>query len=162
MHRDGFGDDHLGEHPWPRTVARRGRAAAAPPRKQRMGRNVHIAFRHDARGGHGGIGGQKIHPGHRLLAVEHLHAGQPHRLPAVLFGHQIVHRIGPHRGIVLLQAVGTIRRRQVILHGGAVFPGFQAGNGHARLVQHGHPHSRQRRGLFGQGRRNPYTASRHR
>ncbi len=164
MHRDGLGDDHLFQHTALQSgaVARRGRAAAAPAGKQRMGRNPHIAFLGDAAGGHCTVGGQKRQPGHRLLAVKHLHAFHPHRLPSVLFGHQVIHGIGPHRGVGLVQAVRTVGRGQARLQGNAVFVGFQAVDGHTALIQNGHPHPRQRRGLFGQGRRDPYTASRHR
>lgn len=162
VHRDGLGHHHLGEHPPPGAVSCRGGPAAAPPGKQRVGRDGHIVFRRDPGGSHGGVGGQKRKPGHGFLPVKHLHPADPHRLPAFFFGHQIIHGVRPHHRIVLLQAVRAVGCSQPRLYGGAVLIGFQAGDGHPGLVQHGHPHPRQRRGLFGQGRRDPNTASRHR
>lgn len=164
MHRDGLGDDYIAQYPALQsgTVARRGGSAAAPPGKQRVRRDTHIAFLGDAGALHSAVGGQKGQPGHRLLAVEHLHPFHPHGLPAVLFGYQVVHGVRPHRGIFFIQAVRTVRRSQTFLQGNTVFVGFQAGGGHPGLIQNGHPHPRQRRGLFGQGRRDPYTASGHR
>lgn len=164
MHRDSLGDDHLLQYPalQPGTVARRGRAAAAPAGEQRVGRNTHIAFLGDAGGFHRAVGGQKSQSGHRLLSVKDLHPLHPYRLPAVFFGHQIIYGVRPHGGIAFIQAVRTVGRGQVFLQCNAVFVGFQAGGRHTGLIQNGHPHPRQRRGLLGQSRRDPYTASGHR
>ena len=148
MHRDAPGDDHLGQHAGVGLLVGGRAAAAAAPGKQHMLRNDHRPL---PRGSQRGVGRQKIQPGHRLLAVKHLHACKALLLPAGQRGGQLVHRVGPYRGVGLVQAQGAVGRIQRQLRGHALAVGLHAGQAGAVLVINRHGHAGQRGALPGHG-----------
>ena len=105
--------------------------------------------------------GQKFQPGHRLLAVKHLHTVQNLALPPAGIGPQAVDGVGPHGRVGFLQAVAGIGRGQVGGFGRTGFIGGQAGHGHAGFIQHRHLHPAQRGRLPRHGRINLDTACWH-
>ena len=149
---DLFGDHHRTEHP--RRVADAGlsrcRTAAAPAGKKRMFGNLDDGIL-SVGAGQGGVLGEHLHPGHRLLTVKQLDAGNRHRLPAGLFCPQGVDRIGPDGGVGLIQAIFLARGVQGQQWGFAILPSGQMGNHPALFVQDCCRHAGQRRCLLGNG-----------